>query len=82
MMMADNHEHLKQYGKAEAHYRTASLMCPAKFIPLYKLFQLYHMRGEDKKAQSVAQRIIRKQVKVPSAEILTIRHEMRNYLHK
>jgi hypothetical protein len=59
MLIANNYLQVKSYAKAEQHYRKASAMCPVKFMPLYKLFQLYETT-EDK--ENALDRVLRKLV--------------------
>ena len=80
MMMADSYQKLQQYREAEARYRKAAFMCPVKFFPLYKLYQLHVMQGEQEKAQTMARKISEKPVKVYSPEVMSIKHEMEQLL--
>jgi O-antigen ligase len=76
MLMADNYEQLRQYEEAEQHYRKAAAMCPVKFMPLYRLVKLYNARGDKARALNLAKIILRKKIKIPSATIQSIKHEM------
>lgn len=72
----------KKYELAEYHYRKASYMCPCRFIPIYRLFELYGETNKEEKKYSMAQLIINKPIKVQSAIIDEIKNEIELYLEK
>ena len=76
MLMADNYQSMQKYTEAEKLYRKAAAMCPVKFRPLYKLFQLYEITNEKEKAVQVAKVIMNKPVKIMSPTIINIRREI------
>jgi O-antigen ligase len=76
MLIADNYQHLQQNEKAEIHYLLAASMCPVKFIPLYKLFQLYESQEEYEKTKRMAEKILNKPIKVNSQIIENIKQEI------
>lgn len=78
LLLADDYLQLKQYKKAETHYLLASQMCPIRFLPLYKLVNVYESSGAKAKALNTARIIINKPVKVASPEIDQIKIEMKN----
>jgi tetratricopeptide (TPR) repeat protein len=78
MLLADNYEKLQQYEVAEKHYRKAAAMCPVKFVPLYKLYQLYKIINEDEKVQRMAKMILDKPMKVRSPTVLRIKQEVKH----
>lgn len=41
LMIGENYQELDKYELAERYYDNASMMCPSRFLPLYKLFHLY-----------------------------------------
>lgn len=85
MLLADNLEHTGMTDSAIVAYYAASLMIPSRLIPLESLMNVYLSRADTLKADSIAQMILNKDVKVPSAltdEIIekavqTRRHEYR-----
>lgn len=77
LMMAEDCLKLELYGEAEQHFLQAAAMCPARFIPLYKLATVYRATGRTDEARALAQRILDKEMKVPSSIVYAIRHEMR-----
>jgi O-antigen ligase len=81
MLMADNYEQTKQYIDAEKHYRKAALMCPVKFMPLYKLANIYLEEGKETEALSLANTILEKKIKVPSRTVSDIRNEMQQLIN-
>lgn len=70
----------KKYKLAEYHYRKASHMCPCRFIPIYRLFELYEEMGEIGKKYSIAQLIVCKPVKIQSIIVDEIKCEAEAYL--
>jgi len=82
MLMADNCLQLRQYGDTEKHLKKAAAMCPVKFMPLYRLAELYLETGQKEEARVLAQKIVDKQVKVPSPVINNIKIKMRNLLNE
>lgn len=82
MLFGETYFQLKQYEKAAEHYKTATEMCPVKFIPLYKLYLVRKEQGENEKAHTLALQIINKKVKVPSFEINRIKAKMKIDLNK
>jgi len=69
------------YGKqAEQSYITASRMCPCRFIPLYKLHQLCISEGDRNKASLKAEEIVKKEIKIPSSKVYTIKAKMKKFL--
>ena len=60
LLMADNCINTTQYDNAEKHLKLASLMCPARFVPLYELMKLYQLKGEEKKTIQIAEIILKK----------------------
>jgi O-antigen ligase len=81
MLIADNYLHLKQYSEAEAHYKKAAAMCPVKFMPLYELTKMYTEKGRDDEALVLANTILAKKVKVPSATLFAIKKEMHKLIN-
>jgi tetratricopeptide (TPR) repeat protein len=82
MLLADNCLQLKRYPEAEAHYKKASAMCSVKFVPLYELANLYLATGQTGKALSLAQKIVDREIKIPSATIHAIKNRMRELLNE
>ncbi len=80
LMMAEDYRKTKQYPEAEQHFKTAAAMCPARFMPLYKLFKIYTETGETDKARIMAGRILAKEVKVPSPLVSAIQQEVQDWL--
>ena len=65
----------QEYGIAITHYQNAAQMCPVRFAPLSGMLQTYRQTGDTIKADSIAQIILHKPVKVPSAEIDAMKEE-------
>jgi hypothetical protein len=80
MLLADNYKELKQYDKAEKHFRLAASMCPNRFMPLYQLVLLYKETNRNEEALELAQQIVDKEVKIPSATVNAIKNEMRKLI--
>ncbi|WP_298654065.1 O-antigen ligase family protein [uncultured Proteiniphilum sp.] len=82
MLMADNCLQLQQYSDSEKHLKKAAAMCPVKFMPLYQLTELYLETGRKEEARVLAQKILDKNVKVPSPVINSIKSKMRSLLNE
>lgn len=80
LLRADNHYNLHQFEDAEKYYRSASNMCPNRFIPLYGLFKSYEASGNKAAATFMATMILQRKVKVPSPTVDQIREEARSWL--
>lgn len=80
MSLGDNYYYLQRWDEAEQHFVKASHMCPNRFIPLYKLYQINLRKNKKDQAFELANRILKKDVKVPSAIVNTIKAEMKEYI--
>ncbi|GAA3570250.1 O-antigen ligase family protein [Snuella lapsa] len=78
--LGDAYKGLKEYDKAETAYQQAYNMIPIRFYPLYLLAKLYDESGQKEKAISIAQKVLEKEVKVPSTAIKEIQAEMQKLL--
>ena len=54
---------------AITHYQNAADMCPVRFAPLSGMLQTYQQTGDTVKADSIAQVILNKPIKIPSSDI-------------
>lgn len=72
---------LEDYEKAIKHYILASQMCPARFMPLYRMFKLYKKQGIDKQVQTIGDIILKKNVKIPSLTIDLIKKDVLHTLN-
>lgn len=77
MLLGACYENLEKPSEAEKHYRQASLMCPNRFMPLYKLVGVYDSIGRQDKALELAREIVGKPEKVPSGTVTAIKLKMR-----
>jgi tetratricopeptide (TPR) repeat protein len=82
MLLADNYKELQRYEKAEQHLKLAATMCPARFMPLYELAELYNETGRKAEAVALARQIADKNVKIPSATVFAIKQKMRQLIEK
>jgi tetratricopeptide (TPR) repeat protein len=82
MLLADNHRELCQYDEAEKHLKLAASMCPGRFMPLYELTELYTATGRTDEARTLAQQIVDKKVKIPSATVHAIKQKMRELIDR
>jgi len=82
MLMADNCLKLQRYSEAESYLNKAAAMCPVKFMPLYRLTELYIETGQNEEARVLAQKIVNKPVKVPSPAINSIKTKMTKFLNE
>ena len=72
----------ERYEEAEHHFLLAADMCPVRFVPLNSLLELYQQTGDSIKADSIAQKIIDKPVKIPSANINIMKAGAKKWLKR
>lgn len=65
---------------AVEHYQNAHYMCPVRFSPLYGLLQTYQQEGDIMAADSIAQKIVDKPVKVNSHKVERMKYEALRWL--
>jgi len=65
MLMADNCMKMKNYTETERHLNRASAMCPVKFMPLYRLTELYFGNRAKRRSTGISQKNIRQESKNP-----------------
>lgn len=82
MLLADNNYHIGDTTKAIQTYQHAENMIPCRFLPLYRMFEIYIETENVEKATEIAQKIVNKQVKVKSATVETIIESAENYLNE
>ncbi len=82
MLLADNFEKTEDYISAEQALTLASRMVPVRFFPLYKLAKMYEKNNEYEKTCKMAEKIIRKEVKIPSMKITVMKNEMEEIITK
>jgi len=80
LLYADNYMQLKEWKMAETHLNLASYMCPNRFLPLFKLHEVYLNTDRKEKAMEMANMIMEKEIKVPSSIIYSIQGQMRRYM--
>lgn len=72
----------KQYTKAEFAYAKAYNMIPVRFYPLYLLAKLFDESNQKVKAINIANKVLQKEIKVPSTAIKEIQLEMKKIIQK
>ncbi len=82
ILVADNCLQMQQFRQTENHLIKAEIMCPVKFMPLYRLTELYLETGRKEDAKILAQKILDKKVKIPSPIINSIKNKIRNLLNE
>lgn len=78
LMIGENYQELDKYELAERYYDNASMMCPSRFLPLYKLFHLYKNMGNRKCMLRVAESVIDKPMKIKTSAIRMMKREMKS----
>lgn len=78
LLIGELFNELHQYEEAEDHFQLASNMCPTRFIPLYKLYQIYEKIGDEEKVNQMATLILNKPTKVESGTVKCIRERVKN----
>lgn len=77
LLAGDTYRHKQLYAEALQHYETAMWMCPVRFAPLEGMMQTYIDNGDAFHADSMAQVILSKPVKVPSPQVEEIKRKAR-----
>lgn len=77
LLLGDIYKRRKEYEMSERYYKKASYMCPCRFIPLYRMFEVYKEVGDEERYRSMAQLIIEKPVKVQSSIVRQIKHKVK-----
>jgi len=77
LLAGDTYRHLQQHNDALQHYENAMWMCPVRFAPLEGMMQTYRDNGDTFRADSIAQVILEKPVKIPSPQVEEIRRKAR-----
>ena len=75
LIMGDNAKQMKEFKKAEKHYLQAYHMCPSRFLPPYKLLQLYKEIGDRYTIKGIAQQILSMPVKRKTSTINYIKKD-------
>ncbi len=75
LLAGDTYRHKQLYAEALQHYETAMWMCPVRFAPLEGMMQTYRDSGDLLRADSIAQVILAKPVKVPSPQVEEIKRK-------
>lgn len=76
LMIGENYQWLNKPNQAEKYYNSASMMCPCRFLPLYKLFQLYEGNNDIQRAVEMAKVINDKPMKITTPAIQMIKKEV------
>ena len=82
MILGECYAQLNQTRQAKKSYIQASLMCPNRFMPLYKLVEIYDRIGLSEQALEVAHEILDKPEKVPSCTVITIKRKMQQRIRQ
>lgn len=81
LIMGDDYQGLGNYLAAEQAYKTAYLMVPNKFYPLYLLAKLYKETGQNSKAVLVACQILKKRAKIKNKAMEEIMFDVKRILN-
>lgn len=77
LIIGENYQQLNKPELAEKYYNSASMMCPSRFLPLYKLFHLYKKNGENEQALTMAETVLSKPMKIKTTTIQMMKREMK-----
>ncbi len=80
MLLADNAKNQGKTKEAIKIYKHASNMIPNRFLPLYRLVQLYRRVHDTASARRLARRIVKKSIKVPSHTVYSIQVKMQHFM--
>ena len=81
LIIGENYQQLNKPELAEK-YNSASMMCPSRFLPLYKLFHLYKTNGEKERSLAMAEAVISKPMKIKTTTIRMMKREMEREIQK
>jgi len=73
-------ESLGNYKDAETDYLRMHFVSPHLFLPLEELLDFYNRRGDINKSNYYAKKIIETAIKIPSSEVLRIKHKAKKQL--
>ena len=76
LIIGENYQQLNKPELAEKYYNSASMMCPSRFLPLYKLFHLYKTNGEKERSLAMAEAVISKPMKIKTTTIRMMKRVM------
>lgn len=82
LLAGDTYRHKQLYAEALQHYETAMWMCPVRFAPLEGMMQTYRDNGDSFRADSIAQVILEKPVKVPSPQVGEIKRKAEDVVNR
>ena len=82
LLQGDICRYIGKYEEGLERYTEASNMCPVRFAPLSGLLQTYQQTGDTVKADSIAQAILNKPIKIPSSDINEMRAEAEKWLER
>lgn len=77
---AQINESLGNYKQAETDYLRIHFVSPHLFLPLEYLLDFYNRRGNKKKSNYYAKKILKTIIKIPSAEVVRIKQKAKNQL--
>lgn len=80
LLTGDIHQMKGCIKEAISHYQNAADMCPVRFAPLSGMLQTYQQAGDTVKADSIAQIILNKPIKIPSSDIDEMKAEAARWL--
>ena len=82
LVIGEIYQQLNKLKLAEKYYNSASMMCPSRFLPLYKLFHLYKTNGEKERSLAMAEAVISKPMKIKTTTIRMMKREMEREIQK
>jgi O-antigen polymerase len=65
---------------AEVFYMKAAIITPVRFLPVYKIFELYRTSHRRADACSIARKILEKPIKIQSSTVNFIKDDVREWL--
>lgn len=80
--LGEVHSKNKEYDLAEQRYITAKNMVPNRFLPLGRLLRIYESQSQNEEAVEIANEILFKDIKIPSAEVSWVIVEARKFIER
>ena len=71
-----------QYELAEKYFSDAHYMVPTMITPIYEIFKLHQVKGDNDKASIYAEQVLEMPIKIENTKTLRAKNEARKFLEK
>ncbi len=80
LQLGNAYENSQNLSKAMAAYEKANLIAPYLMTPTYRLISLYYSTGREEEAINLAHKLLRFDVKIPSAQIDVMKNDIKEFI--